>query len=86
MSPGEGLSPTDYGWSMKDNLLKPMWFEGPAIPTSLFTDGSNNAEDIEIASDSACGSEEVTAEDYVSDSDGEPWCEESDSEEEEDYL
>ena len=35
-SPGDGLLPTDYGWSVIDNLLKPTWFEGPAIPDSLF--------------------------------------------------
>lgn len=46
-SPGDGLSPTDYGWSVSDNLLKPTWFKGPAIPDSLFTKGSNNIEDME---------------------------------------
>uniref|UniRef100_UPI00358F9A5D uncharacterized protein isoform X2 n=1 Tax=Myxine glutinosa TaxID=7769 RepID=UPI00358F9A5D len=51
-SPGDGLSPTDYGWSVNDNILKPTWFEGPVIPDSLFANGRNNAEDMEVVGDS----------------------------------
>lgn len=50
-APGEGLSPTDYGWSVIDNLLKPTWFDGPAIPDSLFTNDSE-PEDMEIEDES----------------------------------
>lgn len=50
--PADGLSPIDYGWCVNDNLLKPTWFEGPAIPDSLFTNGIDNAENIEMEDDS----------------------------------
>ncbi|XP_068212466.1 uncharacterized protein [Palaemon carinicauda] len=36
-SPDQGLSPTDYGWSTNGELLQPMWFDGPAVPDTLFT-------------------------------------------------
>ena len=57
---GDGLSPTDYGWSVNNNLLKPTWFEAPAIPDSLFTNGSNNAEDMDVEGDSESDLEEET--------------------------
>ena len=91
-SPGDGLSPTDYGWCVKDNLLKPTWFEGPAIPDTLFTDGSNDedleVEDMEVDDgDSDSELDEETVDGLVSTADGEAWSEDSDSEEEEeDYL
>ncbi len=44
-TPGDGLSPTEYGWCLNDNLLTPIWYEGPAIPDNLFT---SYIEDIEI--------------------------------------
>ena len=86
-SPGDGLSPTDYGWSASDNLLKPIWYEGPAIPDTLFTNGSNNTEDMDVEGDSETESEVESISGLVSDSDGEAWSEDSDSEkEDEDYL
>ena len=41
--PTLGLSPTDYRWTMQDNLLVPLWFEGPAIPDALFASSSASA-------------------------------------------
>lgn len=35
--PDQGLSPTDYGWCYKNNLLQPTWFDGPSVPNSLFS-------------------------------------------------
>ena len=77
-SPGDRLLPTDYGWSVIDNLLKPTWFEGPAIPDSLFKNGSNNIDDMAVEGDSESEME-------VCDSDGEAWSEDSDGEEEDGY-
>ncbi|XP_033097629.1 uncharacterized protein LOC117101706 [Anneissia japonica] len=77
-SPSDSLSPTDYGWSVNENLLKPIWFEGPAIPDSLFTNHSNNRDDTELRDDSDYEEQAETD----SDSDGEAWSEDSESEEE----
>jgi len=86
-SPGDGLSPTNYGWSVSDNLLKPTWYEGPAIPDSLFMNDSNYAENMEFESDSESDLEVETINELVSDSDGEAWSEDSDSEKEDrDYV
>ena len=35
-TPGENLSPTDYGWALENNVAVPVWFGGPAIPGTLF--------------------------------------------------
>ena len=51
-SPGDSLSPTDYGWSVNDKLPKPTWFKELAIPDSLFMNGSNNTENLQDESDS----------------------------------
>ena len=49
--PNAGLLPTDYGWNANGSILKPTWFEGPAVPDSLFSNGSNNTDDGEIEFD-----------------------------------
>ena len=33
--PTGGLAPTDYGWTVKDNLLVPRWFVGPSITNNV---------------------------------------------------
>lgn len=66
---------------MNDNLLKPVWFEGPAIPDSLFTDGSDNVDEVMVKDDSESGLEAEGINDMENDSDGEAWSEDSDSEE-----
>lgn len=73
--PDQGLSPTDYGWSAKGNLLQPVWFDGPAIPDALFRDGDDNESDIDSTED------EEDAADYIhlEISDGEAWSEDSDT-------
>lgn len=82
-APGQGISPIDYGWSVEDKCLKPTWFEGPAIPRSLFTDGSDDgAEGIGIQSDDESGTEVGTSDEQVSDSDDEAWSEGTDTEDE----
>lgn len=43
-SPGNNLSPADYGWYMNKELLQPKWFDGPAIPVSLFKDDEEEEE------------------------------------------
>ena len=43
----QGLYPTNYGWEVDSSLLQPAWFEGPAIPDSLF----HSDEDANIESD-----------------------------------
>ena len=52
--PEQGLSPTNYGWHVDNNILKPTWFEGPAIPNSLFTNDDENLEEMEEDLDSDC--------------------------------
>ena len=81
-SPDQGLSPTDYGWSTDGNLLKPTWFDGPAVPDSLFA--SKDSENAEGDSDS----DEKDVEDFETSDleelsdynlfDDEPWSEDSD--------
>ena len=88
-SPGDGLSPTEYGWSVNDNLLQPIWFQGPAVPDTLFTNSttvevdSDSDETIITGSEAQCDLEALSL-DELSDSDDEPWSEDSDSDQEED--
>lgn len=52
-STGNGLRPSDYGWNLKLNILQPAWFEGPAVPSSLFkTTDMTDASSMEGESDS----------------------------------
>ena len=61
--------------------LNPSRFEGPAIPDTLLTDGSNDKDmGVEGVSDSEL--DEETFAGLVSTADGEAWSEDSDSEEE----
>ena len=72
--PTLGLSPTDYGWTMQNDLLVPLWFEGPAIPDALFA--SSSAGDVEIVDE--CDDQD-RQETESSDSDKEAWSEGSES-------
>lgn len=90
-SPGSGLRPTDYGWNFKDNILQPAWFEGPAVPSSLFKT-PDDADSMEGESDGdetiITGSDDMESDqenpDELIESEDEPWSEDSDSDEEDD--
>ena len=79
--PADGISPTDYGWYVKDGTLVPSWFECPAIPDKLF---ASDIEALEVDSNGEDMDEEIVDEQVnTSDmSDDEPWSEDSDSDEE----
>lgn len=95
------MVPTDYGWQLVDDILQPIWFKGAAIPGILLkkTDedmAENDIEtekDTEIVSDSdsdetiIVGNECDTASlDELSDTDDEPWTEDSDSDPDEEDI
>lgn len=69
--PAEGLSPTDYRWIVNDKLLQPNWFDGPAIPDSLFTDETEDVTEENVVSGDEPDSDAES-------SDDEPWSEDSD--------
>lgn len=89
-NPNEHMSPDDYGWSRKEDLLQPLWYDGPSIPESLFTTNTDTRSEDH---DNANADTEATfvysqEEDETSDdsdnmreSDDEPWSEDSESEE-----
>ena len=80
-SPGDGLSPTDYGWSADiNNRLEPVWFEGPATPESLFQADEDTAIEIESDSDETIIVEGDYNMEDLSDTDDDPWSEDSDQE------
>ncbi|KAK3890329.1 hypothetical protein Pcinc_005711 [Petrolisthes cinctipes] len=70
-SPGSGLRPSDFWWNFRDNILQPTWFEGPAVPSSLFKTGDSDPENPEEL-------------DELIESEDEPWSEDSDSDQEDD--
>lgn len=84
--PGQGLSPTDYGWSTNGNLLQPVWFDGSALPDALFNRQDNRKND---SIDACNASDETTIVDSKDDdvdvgdyfhpdqSDDEAWSEDS---------
>ena len=95
-SPDQGLSPTDYGWSVKDDLLQPIWFDGPATPSALFSNGTeedhhdsgSDTDDTIIQSPDGFEESDMETDDQnelMSDfelSDDDPWSEDSDSDSE----
>ena len=82
VSPGDGLSPTNYGWfTNQDGRLQPIWFEGPAAPSSLFGTTDNTDAGTEIDSDS----DETIITGIDEDLD-EPWSEDSDSDQDDENL
>ncbi|XP_068240150.1 uncharacterized protein [Palaemon carinicauda] len=83
-SPDQGLCAIDYGWAVDGDLLQPTWFDGPAVPDSLFANDSD--KDQEILSQSEETVMETDNLDELSDYDqceDEPWSEDSDSDTEE---
>ncbi|KAK4318060.1 hypothetical protein Pmani_010907 [Petrolisthes manimaculis] len=86
--PDQGLCPSDYGWSANGNLLQPVWFDGPSLPDTLFTDRDNNKDG---SNDTCSDSDETTivkstdvdsdADDHIyhEPSDDEAWSEDSDT-------
>ena len=95
VSPDQGLSPTDFGWSVKGSLLQPTWFDEPSAPDSMFfchanvesDDGSDNDE-LMVHSRSKENATQIDDFDEHSDhdidmSEDEPWSEDSDSDIEE---
>ena len=75
-TPGEGISPTDYGWCLKDGLLSSVWYEGQAIPDNLFE------TPMEIESENNNSDADNT--ENADDTDDDAWSEDSDSGDEED--
>ena len=77
--PAEGMSPVDYGWETKEEVLVPKWFEGSAIPEKLFSDHQEDVEDDQTTEDIEGGvlDEPNNPEDVSSD---EVWTEDSESE------
>ena len=88
--PADGLLPTYYGWSVKDNILKPNWFEGPTVPDALF--GDNNQQNIEVDEEEinevdtagVCEDNTISAVNVMNESDSEEWSGDSDPDEDED--
>lgn len=70
--PTEGISPLDYGWSIDNTVLQPVWFEGRAMPEHIFSTNSETDE------------EKQTSEEDNNSSDDEPWSEDSDSDDDHD--
>jgi len=96
--PNQHMSPIHYGWSLKAGLLQPTWYDGPAIPESLFrttadtmaqNDDNTEAEIDETIVQSQEEDEMLPDDaalgesDSLSLSDEEPWSEDSDSDSEE---
>ena len=75
--PMRHLSPVDYGWFLNNEQLQPNWFEGTAIPSSIFrnVEKEENTKVIEHsvheeeASDIEISDEEPWSEDSSDDSD-----------------
>ena len=93
--PDHGLSPTDYGWSTKGELLQPTWFDGPAVPDTLFTpsDGTGLETDsdsddtfTQMDSDEDAHDEEASQLSDSDVSDNDKWSEDSDSGSESDEM
>ena len=82
--PGDGLSPIEYGWHVKDNLLQPFWFEGTAVPHSLFSTENENMEKVEHEDSEHLSdmSDTKHSDETLSDSDGGAWSEDSNSDDE----
>ena len=79
--PGDDLSPTNYGWTVRDGILVPVWYDGPAIPDKLFGNGRDDAEDLETdISDDEPEQDSINETPVISDD--ELWSEDSDSEQE----
>jgi len=89
------LSPTDFGWCIKDDVLKPVWFKGQAMPDSLFrkriestevTDSDDSEERRTVGEDRDLQSSDELSDfdEEFSDSDDEAWSGDSDSDLEED--
>lgn len=95
-NPGNGLSPTEYGWCIKDDNLQPVWFKGQALPDSLFRKrtettvvSDSDEEKTIIGDDNDLQSVDDLGDfdhdlDALYDTDDEPWSGDSDSELEDD--
>ena len=76
-SPTDGITPTDYGWTLQDNLLVPYWFSGPSIPDSVvITNSSEKSNEDENEDDEYTGEEDYDEDDGT-------WSEESDDSDQE---
>ncbi len=78
--PGNELSPTDYGWSVTDNLLQPVWFQGCPTPEELF---AGHPQEDDSDKETAINAQLDIDDDQSLDSD-EAWSEDSDLEPDED--
>ena len=70
--PTDGMSPTDYGWLLQDGILQPHWFDGPAIPESVFT--NDNDADANVVHNEP----DVDADSSADESDAEAWTSDDD--------
>lgn len=80
--PADGLSPLENGWCRKNYIPQPVWFNGSALPDSLFREESNegNNDVIDMEKETVAESDnEFSAQFELSDSDDEPWSEDSHS-------
>ena len=64
---------------MKDKLLQPNWFDGPAIPVNLFKDNENDEDEPgEEHRGTGDGSSDEEEPSEMETADDEPWSEDSD--------
>lgn len=77
--PGDSLCPTNHGWAVRDGILVPVWYDGPAIPDKLFGHGRDDVEGLEPdTSDDKDEQDNIGVNPVISDY--ELWSEDSDSE------
>ena len=64
-------SPSDYGWSRVDDILQPVWFEGPELPRSLRGEETprGNAEDRSLFEFESDGDIDIDTDAWSDDSD-----------------
>lgn len=83
-SPDQGLCATDYGWAVDGDFLQPTWFDGPAVPASVFANDSDKDQTIFSQSEETVmetdNLDELSGYDQCED---EPWSEDSNSDTEE---
>ena len=84
LCPEERLSPTDYEWSETDGILQPILVLSSKAPNDLFgIDGEENVRDSGDETIIAGDTLDFKSDDELSDSDDEPWSDDSGFDEEE---
>ena len=77
--PADGLSPQEYGWCKNNDILQPLWFQGPALPDTFLRADLEEEDDNDKIEGRNAESEEESDEVELSDSGDEPWSEDSNS-------